>query len=151
MLLRSWLTNGVMLTTFRYWGVCKKGSNKGCHTLLNRRKNHVISENKCIIMITKSWFQIVIIASLWTNPKYRLSRSLKLRSDAWTHLQMKSKLIISLNSFIYLTASRLFIRSFLIGLNIIGAAVLFRIASSVIAGFVVQPWTKDAHCGKLTF
>ena len=41
--MRSCLTNGVMLTTFSYLGVCKNGLNLGCHTKLNARENRVIS------------------------------------------------------------------------------------------------------------
>ena len=40
--MRSCLTNGVMLTTFSYLGVYKNGLNLGCHTKLNARENRVL-------------------------------------------------------------------------------------------------------------
>ena len=42
MVMRSCLTNGVMLTPFPYLGVCRNGLNLGCHTKPNARENRIV-------------------------------------------------------------------------------------------------------------
>ena len=63
--MRSCLTNGVMLTTFSYLGVYKNGLNLGCHTKLNARENRVLYEAK---RVATFFFPVSESDLLWYYP-----------------------------------------------------------------------------------